>query len=664
METTAHQSPLQQLKQQLEQALSRPDSLVDALKIQCAVQQHTLMVLGQHPAYAVADPTQVMAQLQEAIDAVPADLIVASVQAVSPKTATNGVDTTIPIQLYLRADGQQHPYQTQRLLWRPDSTVSEGETEAFMADDDLPDIADLLPALPPEDPLYDDQTESAALNDLNDLDNLAGFEDLETRDGDTDHFGSAQANPSEESLEDWEEEALSLAIAPIEYPEPDDDFAIARARQPLPLGFIIGGAVVSIVAFTGALHVLSRPCVIDGCPRLAQANTLSQRAVDQLDQEASAQTIVESYDRLQEARGLLAPIPRWSPHYRTAQTQLETYVEQAELLEPILLAQKQALTAAQKSQNPPHPIKDWVSIQKFWQQAIARMETIAPDHPAYNYVQRKLAEYRNNLETINSRILAERNADQALNAALTAAQKAEALTNTADSFASWQFAFADWQRAVMQLRQIPQGTLAYDEAQRLLRVYQEKLANAQQRRTQEGVGADAYNKATRSAQRAQAAEQQNQWTLAVKAWQDAIAFIRQVPSDTEYAITAQSLLGSYHNNLEKAEVGLQAAVAQQQTAGDLKQTCAGTPTICTYTIAPNLIQVRLTPDYDRSVERAMVTATLQQDTNTQTQITQHVNTLLRALTTIGDNTGIPVELYDSQEVLLGRYVPTVGYSSR
>ena len=107
----------------------------------------------------------------------------------------------------------------------------------------------------------------------------------------------------------------------------------------------------------------------------------------------------------------------------------------------------------------------------------------------------------------------------------------------------------------------------------------------------------------------------------------------------------------------KAQNGLRAAVALQKTRTELSQTCAGTPTVCTYLVTPTVIQVRLTSDYDRSVERAMVTAAMRQDSATQVQIAQHVNTLLKALTTIGDNAGIPVELYDANDALLGRYVP-------
>ena len=272
-------------------------------------------------------------------------------------------------------------------------------------------------------------------------------------------------------------------------------------------------------------------------------------------------------------------------------------------------------------------------------------------------MQQKLTEYRNNRSAINHRIKAEQAAESALNTALASAQKAEALSNAADSLTSWQLAHADWQRAMNQLRQIPQGTMAYREAQILMVPYQEKLDFANTRRTQEQLGEDAYNRGIRLADQARRSEQQDQWTQAVQHWQNALANIQQVPNQTAHHAESQTLLATYQDALVKAQNGLRAAVALQKTRTELSQTCAGTPTVCTYLVTPTVIQVRLTSDYDRSVERAMVTAAMRQDSATQVQIAQHVNTLLKALTTIGDNAGIPVELYDANDALLGRYVP-------
>jgi hypothetical protein len=368
---------------------------------------------------------------------------------------------------------------------------------------------------------------------------------------------------------------------------------------------------------------------------------------------------------LVEASYLLGTIPPWSQYYEAAQARRQSYEAQTQGLTEVVAALRQAMSAAQRSQNPPHPFGEWQEIQTVWRQAIARLEQIPADSPVHDLAQRKLEEYQANLVSINQRVAIERQAQEKVNTARSTARIAEARGGVAASLEGWQLTHVTWQTVVNLLQQVPQTTMAHAEAQQLLAIYQPKLAAARDRRTQEEISATTYNQAIDLANRARRSERQNQWTDAVEQWRDALDHAQQVPNSSSYYSQAQPLINAYTAALAQAEDTKRVTIAMQSATDALSRTCSGTLRICEYTFANNAIRVNITPEYDRAVEQAMVRTQATGDYYAQVEFTAHVNSLLRAVAAISENANIPIELYNSDGSLFGTYEPEFsGYVAR
>jgi hypothetical protein len=161
-------------------------------------------------------------------------------------------------------------------------------------------------------------------------------------------------------------------------------------------------------------------------------------------------------------------------------------------------------------------------------------------------------------------LVKERQAQGYINAAKEAALIAEARQGVAQSLPHWQLVYATWQTALNRLKQIPQGTTAYEEAQQLSAFYLPKMASARDRKTQEQFAANAYNQGLRLAQLAKNSQANNQWSVALTHWRNALSYINQVPRDTFYYGKAQSLVAPYTAALKQAQGQLQLAVKLQQ----------------------------------------------------------------------------------------------------
>lgn len=423
----------------------------------------------------------------------------------------------------------------------------------------------------------------------------------------------------------------------------------------------LAGAIAGFLIASG-FYMLTRPCVLGACEPLQRAERLGQEAIQTAQTTDSSLAVVEAYGKLNEASYLLGTIPAWSRYHSTAQSLLNRYEDQSVVLGQVVKALEQANDAAQRSQNPPHPLQTWREIQWQWRDVISQLEKIPPNHSLYGLVQRKLTEYRANLTDINQRVAIEQQAQDRISAARKLEQTATGRAKAAKTPANWQETATLWTQAIEQLRQVPQGTMPYDEAQQLLAIYQPKLAEANARRVQEQGGAEAYSQALRFGQQAEALEQQNQWTQAVDAWQSALSYAQQVPTSTSYYSQIQPLINTYTQSLQQAQQNAQRSVALQTIRPTLDRTCGGSPQRCTFTLSPQSIRVQFTAIYDKTVATLIAKANPSTETNLPPAIVDQVNELLRNLADVGNITQTPIELYDADGAKLGTYTPELsGY---
>jgi len=467
-----------------------------------------------------------------------------------------------------------------------------------------------------------------------------------------------EETPQAESSHPWDQpipEINDKEDADESKPEQSSSVKVRLKSSWLPL--VVAGAGLSLMVFFSTLYVLTRPCVIGQCTVLPEAEQLSQKSAKTLQNPESGKAVLEAQEQLQEAIQLVSAIPPWSSYRSQAQQKLQVYQSQSETVANMVEALKTAARAGYESQNPPHPESKWREIQNLWRDAIAKLEQLPTDSHLQPLAQAKITAYKTNLEEINQRLLKERKAQEHLKAAQEAARMAEVRQGIAQELSDWQLVYATWQASMQRLKQIPQGTTPYEEAQELLALYLPKLAKARDRKTQEQISANAYNQGVRLAQLATDSQSDKQWSVALVHWRNALTYVNQVPKETYYYTKAQSLVEPYQGALKQAQNQLQLAVKMQQARRDLNQTCSGTPSICTYTLDNQMIKVRLTPAYVQMVQQRAMTAKAQGNSEAHAGLVNHILTLGEALEVISDNAQLRVEVYTPEGVMIQAHNP-------
>jgi hypothetical protein len=578
------------------------------VQVQCRLKDEMLVVLAQHPATTVPDSQQVFSSIERTIQ-------------------EQQWSDSHSVKIYLRVEGQKSPYAFYSFkIERPVSaTTTTTPVEETL---DTPDLSDSLPEEATDS--HEVETETSQSSEVP-------------------PFESTSPHPWDQPIQ---EENSLLEEPPEEIVTPGN----SKSKKTL-LPMVVAGTGLSLFIFLTSLFLLTRPCVVGQCQALSDAQELSQTSLNRLQKPLSGKEVLEAQEQLMEAIRMLQSIPFWSGSYGKAQEQLKVYQAQAKRVEEMVTALQTAARAAHKSENPPHPTARWVEIQGLWREAIARLEELPTNSDLQPLAQQKIKEYKQNLAAANQRLVKERNSQQRLQEAKDAALIAEARQGVAQSLENWQLVYGTWQTAMKRLKQIPQGTTAYEQAQQLSSLYLPKMSSVQDKKTQEQFAVNAYNQGLQLAQLAKNAQLDNQWSVAVVHWRKALTNMNQVPKESFYYSKTQSLVQSYSNALKQAKLKLQLALKVQQTRSDLKQTCTGKVQVCNFGIINNIIKVRLTPAYTKLVKQTANSAQVRGDSNAQSSIVNHILTLGEALEAISDNARMRLEVYDADGTLIQNHVP-------
>jgi hypothetical protein len=622
-ETLNDQVDLQPFAKQLQERLLSLSQEIP-FQVKCVLRRGDLMVLSQHPPGSMPDPGQVFRILEQTVQTSLPDF---TWELFGVGTVPIGAEAT----LYLRILGQKHPYAFHRFK---------------LATGNLTESEEALPDLLAE-PLSDC---SGQVEEAVDRDNEPAHESFETESG----LVLRTLEPDWDTLKpDWD--TFSVEDAPPE--EAQTPLVAEGTGRSQWIPWILTGVGVSIISFAGGMFLMSRPCMVKMCESLEKAQILNQQATQTLQKAKSGQDLKQAQQQLNEGSQLLKGIPSWSRRHEEAQALFQSDQSQLALLDRVLAAEQKAETAMQRTRTLPQSVADWRGVQALWQEAIAQLGTIPPETPLHSFVQERLATYRENLRTIDQYIVAEQQAQKKLAVAKSTANTASARQGLAQSPENWQRVQATWQVAVNYLRQIPNTTTNFAEAQQLIGEYESKLGIARDRVTRENLAKNGLTQGVALARKAVMLQQQNQWNQAVATWRSAVNQLNQVPEDTVYHDRAQPLIAAYASSLEQAETQLNLAVAQQKIRTDLDQVCSGAPKTCIYVITPNLIRVQFTPTYEKALQQAYAVGQAG-NYNVLGGAVNHVDSLQTALQTICNNAGIPLEVYGSNGAeLLGSFNP-------
>lgn len=411
------------------------------------------------------------------------------------------------------------------------------------------------------------------------------------------------------------------------------------------------------MALGAAAYGITRPCVVGGCAQLDQVTALEREALQRLRNEPSTANLERSWDQIAIAQDLVMPIPGWSRHGAQAAAQQKELTAVQTDLRDIIAVLSIGWEASQLSQNPPHPRERWQQLEDLWGEAIARLEQIPDSNVAYPVVVVKLNEYRDHLDAIRRRTVLEQRAEESVAAARLAAQVAGERQTSAMSLEEWQQAHASWQLAIESLMRVPGGTTGAGAAQTLLQEYTPKRDSAQRQQDREQTGMLRYRLATEAADRARVAVNEKRWPQAIEFWQQAIANVREVPTQSTSAENARAALESYTRSLTQTIAKQEMAQLLEQTSKNLAEFCTSTTQICSHTVSESRLVVRLRADYLATVRRLDQQAAANKSVETRVQLEQHLQSTIEALKSISESSGIAIDVLDPAGKRLAQYTP-------
>lgn len=642
--------------------LSRVPEVPEQLTAHCTVSRGKMMVLLESPNVNTVPANHVFAQVETLIRH---RLEINGLPIEAESLAT--MSSSIPIKVYLKQQDIPKPSAVHRFNW----LLQDSSGPILLNDDTLEDqvfepFFNQQPEVAPDSlfQITEDDDDDEATGDLSEEEFLSGKELL---------FGE-ELESSEEflSIEDPSVEEL-LNLDGFYESSADDDMGesvslrddshetFSEHRRAPSGGMVVGIGIVTILGALG--YGLSRPCVIGGCDRIQKSQALGDAALLSLRNQPTPQTVLNMREQLNTAVNNLKPIPSWSRHRPKAQELLANYQGEADLLNAVAAAQKNAFTAAKESQNPPHPIAQWESIAQRWRETITQLEEIPAGSPIHSaFVAPKLEEYRNNLTTIEGRVLAEQTAEENLNQAQLTASLAKDQSEIANTLPAWKTALDSWTNAVNQLKQIPKGTIAHGDAQQLLSKFEPELAVVRTRYQQEQSADQFYNEAIRHAAIARQYESQEQWTLAMLGWRDAITQVKGVPKGTSRYTDSRNLLKTYEPALTQSQENLRLAIRFRKAEENFSRICK--PAFCKFGLKGGTVQLSLVKDYDALVDFSITDPNTRVGVNvpaSEKMITE-VNQLLQEVINIGKRTQLTIELYGADGGFIARFSPELeGY---
>jgi tetratricopeptide (TPR) repeat protein len=437
----------------------------------------------------------------------------------------------------------------------------------------------------------------------------------------------------------------------------------AKKSQPSFKSLIIGACVLAVATIFGASgYFLMSPCILSTCKELQTAKELQNSFPQLANNVKTEEDLSKLGQQLDATIASLQRIPGWSPNHQNALGVATTLSSESQQIKLLAQALQSGATALQTSQSLTNDINELKSRSELWRQAITPLEAIPTDSKFYNLAQSRLSLYRGALQSVNVQMLAQSRWQKKVNDAVAAAKVANQRETEAKSLPDLQRASDTWQVAVNALIAVPQTSPAYTEARKLLDDYQPRLIAIRDRVSKQEQAATSFAQAITTAKQAEQYEQQNQWQPATIRWQQAINTIKQIPSDNPLYNQAQPLLQAYVVAFEQAQAKSQtmsvsgATASTTSTRADLEKTCKGTVRICNFTVDERFITVRITPEYEKTLESNVTGAELQNVQNVK-DVQKHLETLQKALEVIGDNANTAVLVFDAQGQQIFTHIP-------
>ena len=436
MNITVEQEELRLLGDILQTQLAAKVTDIQDFQVKCAIKNNLLMILTQHPPDVAVDTQQVFEVLAQTIQS-----------QFNYKTQH--------IQFFLRVFGDMLPYAKYFLDSLMPTVETEGETESTNQKEKETSFAlkssplteaevELIPdsfIFSPEAPFLNYSSPELILHNL-----------------------SLDEDQSQEIAEE------SYPFVPI----PDQPKKRHLWRS-FPPGSIIGTIVFIVLLYLGGTFALHNGCAILGCKELQTAKQFKSEYQQQIKSTKTDLELLAIQQKLDAVVADLQKIPQWSPRYRESQELVDTLSQESLKINQVLLALRTATSVQKRNLNP---AKSWAELrnrQNLLRQAITRLNTVKYESEFYQLVQGNLPGYENSLKTITQQLIREETWLKKIARAKTLGDAAIKSQATAKSSTDWQQVKFNLQMAIDTLKTIPEDSFGFQDAGKLLAVYQSKI---------------------------------------------------------------------------------------------------------------------------------------------------------------------------------------------
>ncbi len=396
------------------------------------------------------------------------------------------------------------------------------------------------------------------------------------------------------------------------------------------------------------IYMITRPCVIGECKPIIQAQELALQSEKLIIQE----DLVEAQIKLKSSLGFLQSIPWFSSYYNEARELTNNYSNSLENLEQLLSLIKTGNQLLILSQKPVNSLQEWQNLQQQLQQAIKNLTILSKNKQFSKIAQNTIDIYQIKMIDINKIVRQEISAENSVLTASEIAQIAALRQEQAYSLEEWQLVNSTWQLVQQRLQQISSDNFAYQASQDLLKEYQPIIKTAADKLKQEEIANQTYQQAIKIAQKAKQSEQEEQYSLALENWNNALNTLSKISDNTSIFNKSQNLMINYKSSLEKSKQQLQLAQIRQKAKKDLDAVCYTEEKICTYTLkAEHIMKVSLNYQY---IQKVIQIAMLNQ---VQGDLMVHIASVQKALEAISNKYKIPLEVYHADGGLIFTYSP-------
>lgn len=408
--------------------------------------------------------------------------------------------------------------------------------------------------------------------------------------------------------------------------------------------FLLFGGSLFTLTF---IYLSIQPCVIGKCENISNAQELARESQELIKEE----DLLKAELKLKASLENLQSIPWFSSSYSEAKKLSNDYEKKLnnlqEFLEDINIA-NQTLIEFQKLKTT----AEWEQYLQKLAQVINNLRKVSNTSEFYTISQETLTIYEQKLTELTNLYNLEKSAENNVLTAVEMAQISVLRQQQAYSLKEWQLVNLTWSLVTNRLKAITPENIAYQQTQQLLTEYQPIIKEAQDKLKQEETAYKTSQYAINTAQKARKSEQEQQYTLAIEHWKNALNILSKINPNTSQFEQSQTLSNDYQTFLTQAEQQLKFSQIRQKANQDLEKICLNQEKICTYTLGKdNLIKVYLNQEYLQKVLRIAISNQIQGD------LMQHISSVQKALEVVSNKHQLSLEVYHSDGGLLFSYSP-------